>query len=78
MSDLHKKLTEVFRDLFDDDDIEISRETTADDIDDWDSTMHVTLMINIETEFGIRFSSKEIAGFKNVGELMDSITSKVS
>lgn len=69
-------LTDVFRDVFDDEDIVISRETTAKNIPAWDSVNHVTLMIQIESKFKLRFNSGEVAGLKNVGELIDLIDRK--
>ena len=52
MSDTFNRLKEVFLDVFDDDEIELSRDTTAADVDAWDSLMHVTLVLAIEREFG--------------------------
>ena len=70
------RLTEVFKDVFDDDDIVLSRETTAADVPAWDSLMHVTLILNVEKAFGIRFSSAEVASLQNVGELADLVDTK--
>ncbi len=70
-------LNEVFRDVFDDESIEVCDETTSEDIDDWDSLEHINLMVAIENKFNIKFNMGEITSFKNVGELMDSILSKV-
>ena len=70
------KLTTVFRDVFEDDEIEITPQTTAKDILDWDSLRHVTLMLSTEKAFGVRFRSAEVANLKNVGELMDLIARK--
>ena len=70
-------LTEIFREVFDDDEISLSREMTADDVDGWDSLSHVNLIVTIETRFNIRFSQKELLTFKNVGDLMGSIESKI-
>lgn len=77
MSATHERLREVFVDVFEDDEIEIGRQTTAADVDDWDSLMHVTLMLEVEKAFGLRFSSVEVADLKNVGELIDLIDHKV-
>lgn len=68
-----KKLTDIFRDVFDDEDLEINDEMTAEDIDDWDSLMHITLIGTIEDEFGIKFAMKDVVGMKNVGALIDKI-----
>lgn len=70
------RLNAVFQDTFDDDDLQVSRLTTAKDIPAWDSVMHVTLMINIEGAFKIRFKSGEVAGLKDVGELVDLIDAR--
>lgn len=70
---LLERIQEVFRDVFEDDDLVIGRETTANDIDDWDSLRHVTLLVSIEAGFGIRFRSSEVAELKDVGELLDLV-----
>ena len=71
-------LREVFREVFDDDEIELFPEMTADDVEGWDSLSHVNLIVTIETRFRIRFSQKELLTFRNVGDLMSSIADKVS
>jgi acyl carrier protein len=71
-------LTDIFREVFDDDDITLSPELTADGVDGWDSLSHVNLIVTIETRFNIKFSHKELLTFKNVGGLMASIESKLS
>ena len=65
-SEIYDRLTEIFRDFFDDDDIVISDETTSDDIEDWDSLEHINLIVAIEQEFGMKFSMGEVTGMKNV------------
>jgi acyl carrier protein len=71
-------LTDIFCEVFDDDDITLSPEMTADDVDGWDSLSHVNLIVTIETRFNIKFSQKELLTFKNVGGLMSSIEGKIS
>lgn len=71
------KLQNIFRYVFDDESLVIARETSADDIDGWDSLTHVNLIMVIEKEFAIKFSLKEMAGFRNVGDMADLIVSKV-
>jgi acyl carrier protein len=73
MSDLLDRINQVFQEVLDDDEIRISRDTTAQDVEGWDSLMHVTLLVNIEKAFGVRFTSSEVASLKNVGELADLI-----
>ena len=72
-TDIFEKLTEVFRDVFDDDSIVISDATTAADIDGWDSLTHITLLAAVEDEFGVKFSMKAVQHLQNVGELADLI-----
>lgn len=64
--------------MFDDDDINIAPEMTANDIDGWDSLSHVNLIVAIEIKFNIRFSQKELLTFKNVGDLLRSIQNKTA
>lgn len=76
-SDLWTELTEVFREVFDDDDITIGKETTAEDIEDWDSVTHVQLIVAIEERFTIRFKTGELTGLKNVGALAEVIAARI-
>lgn len=78
MDKIFERLNKVFRDFFDDEEIELDGETTADDIDDWDSLNHITLMAAVEEEFGIRLTMGEVSGLKNVGELAQAIAKKIS
>jgi len=71
------KLNEVFKDVFEDDDITVNDATTADDIDGWDSLEHINLMNAIEQEFDIKFTMGQIVSMKNVGEMVDIIISKL-
>ncbi|WP_336962920.1 acyl carrier protein [Chryseobacterium contaminans] len=70
------KLTGIFREELDNDEIVLTRETTAEDIEEWDSLSHIQLIIAVEKGFGIRFTSSEIRSWNDVGEMIDSITSK--
>ena len=71
--EVNERLNAVFRDVFDDDDLSVSDETTADDVDGWDSLIHITLIAAVEDEFDIKFSMKEIIGMKNTGDMIDII-----
>lgn len=73
-----EKLNAIFCEVFDDDDIKIVLEMTANDIDGWDSLSHVNLIVAIEGRFNIRFSQKELLTFKNVGDLLRCIEAKVT
>ncbi len=74
---LFEKLNEVFRDVFDDEDITVTETTTADDIEDWDSLEHINLMSAVEQEFGIKFTMGQIVTMKNVGEMATIILEKL-
>ncbi|MBE6855426.1 MAG: acyl carrier protein [Ruminococcus sp.] len=72
------RLTDVFRDVFDDDSIVISAQTTANDIEEWDSIEHINLISAVEAEFGMRFQMKEVSGMKNVGEMLAILAERAS
>ena len=71
-----EQLNGIFRTVFDNDEINVRPETTANDIDGWDSLSHVNLILAVERGFGIRFSQTEVLTFKNVGDLVRSLESK--
>ncbi len=70
-------LTDVFRQVFDDPAITLKPETTADDVEGWDSLSHVNLIMAVENRFNIRFSQKEVISFKNVGDLAKCVEKKL-
>lgn len=72
------KLTSIVRMVFEDDDILIDRQTTANDVDGWDSLSHINLIVAVEGAFAIRFAQKELLTFKNVGDLLDCIEVKLA
>lgn len=67
---IYDRLDAVFQDVFDDEDIRVDYDTTADDIDDWDSMEHITLINAVEREFRMKFKVKEVSSMKNVGEMV--------
>lgn len=73
---IYARLTPVFREVFDDDTIVLSPQTTAEDIEGWDSVNHIRLVVTIETEFGVKFTVQEIAEAANVGEFVSLIERK--
>ena len=75
---IYEKLNEVFQDVFDDDSITVNAETTADDIEDWDSLEHINLVSAVEKEFGVKFTMAQVVGMKNVGEMVDVILTAIS
>jgi acyl carrier protein len=72
------RLTEVMRDVFDIDDLEYNDSLKADDVEGWDSLSHLRFLIAVEKEFGFRFTSGEIDGFQNVGEMLDVIVQRAT
>ncbi len=76
--ELQSRLNEIFREVFDNDDINITPEMTANDVEGWDSLSHVNLIVAIENKFKITFTQKEALGFNNVGALMRCIERKTS
>lgn len=75
-SEILEKVQEIFRDVLDNEEIVLNNETTADDIEEWDSLSHIQLIVNIEKSFKIKFTSKEILSWNNVGEMIDCIAGK--
>ncbi len=71
------KVNEIFQDVFDDETITVAEATTAEDIEDWDSLTHITLISEIESEFGFKFAMKDVLGMKDVGEMLDIIEKEV-
>lgn len=71
-----QRLNEIFCEVFDDD-LSMTPEMTANDVDGWDSLSHVNLIVAVENAFKIRFSQKELLTFKNVGDLLKAIESKI-
>jgi acyl carrier protein len=74
--DLTSRVNGVFQKVFGDETLIVSRVTTAQDVEGWDSLMHINLIVAIEREFKVRFTTRDITGLKNVGELMDLVVRK--
>jgi acyl carrier protein len=72
-----EQLNEIFIDTIDNEEIKLNENSTAADVDGWDSLTHIQLVVAIEKYYKIRFTSKEIQSWKNVGELIESILNKV-
>lgn len=75
---LWNELTDLFREVFADPGIELSAGTTANDVDGWDSISHATLIVAIEARFRIRFETRELLRFRNVGDLHAAIVAKAA
>ena len=71
------KVQEIFRDVFDDETLTISDKTNSDEIEDWDSFEHISLLISMEKAFSMKFDIKEVNLLENVGEMIDLILRKM-
>ena len=75
-SEILKQINDIFIDVLDNDDVVINEATQASDVDEWDSLTHIQLVVAIEKHFKIRFTSKEIQSWNDVGEMMTCIQEK--
>ena len=75
---IYMQLTDIFRDVFDDDSLVVTPEISAADIDEWDSLNHIRLVLRIEKSFGLSFSAAEVGQLKNVGEFVELIQRKAA
>jgi acyl carrier protein len=73
---VYEKLTTVFRDVLDEDDLVLKPNMTAEDVDSWDSLSHVRLVLAVSKAFGVKFSAAEVGRLKNVGDLVEMIQAK--
>ncbi|MCC7050396.1 MAG: acyl carrier protein [Bacteroidia bacterium] len=73
-----EKLTPIFKDVLDIEEVTLTEVTSAADIEEWDSLSHIQLIVAIEKTFKLKFTSIEIAGFKNIGDLCKTIQTKMA
>jgi acyl carrier protein len=78
LDQIKQEITSIFKDVLDNEDIQLSMETTATDIEEWDSLTHIMLIVAIEKHFKLKFTSIEINGFKNIGELCNTVQQKLT
>jgi len=76
--EIYPRLTKIMRDVFDDDNLVLTPELTANDVEGWDSVSHITLVVATEEAFGIKFKSAELEKMKNVDQLVEEISRKTS
>ena len=75
--EVYERLNKVFREILDDDTIELHDETVSDDVDGWDSLEHINLIVAVEKKFNMKFTMGEVTGMKNVGEMADIIAERI-
>jgi len=76
--DITARLTEVFRDVFDDDELTVFPAMTAKDVDEWDSLMHITLVLAVEKEFAVKLNAAEVGKLENVGQMVELLARKAA
>lgn len=76
VNEVLEQATDIFKDTLDNEDILLKPETTADDIEEWDSLSHIQLIVALEKHFKIKFTTSEITSYKNVGQLAEGILKK--
>lgn len=76
-TEILEKLNEVFHDGFDNNDIVVTEQTNANDIEEWDSLIHITLISAVEDEFDVSFDMKTVVSMKNVGDMIDAIEEQI-
>ncbi|WP_299444727.1 acyl carrier protein [uncultured Rhodospira sp.] len=77
-SELHVAIVKIFKDVMDVEDIEITNETTADDVEEWDSLSHVRLIVAVEKKYAIKFSDAEIESLRKFGDLVTAVARKTN
>ncbi len=75
-NDIFSKVKSVFEDVLDEIEIELKDETTAEDVEEWDSLTHIQIITEIEKQFEVRFSTRDIEDLKNIGDMVSLIESK--
>ena len=77
MSEIKERAQGIFREVFDNDKLEIYDAMQAKDVEGWDSLTHITLIMTIEDTFGVKFTTREVMGFQNVGEMLSCLRKKL-
>ena len=74
---IYARMGDIFHDVFDDDSIQVSSGLSAKDVDGWDSLTHIRLILTVQKEFKVKFSTSEIGKLENVGDLVELIKARV-
>ena len=73
-SEIYEQLTDIFHEMFANDEIVLTPSTTAKDVEGWDSFVHLSLIVAVETRFGIKFATSQIDKLASVGNLVSAIS----
>ena len=76
--EIQERMVLIFREVFDDETIEVYDSMSAHDVEDWDSLNHITLVVNIEKEFGLKLNAAEVGGLENVGEMIKLLEARAT
>jgi acyl carrier protein len=76
-NELKSKAEGIFREVLEAPGLALRDDMVAQDVENWDSLNHITLVISLEEGFGVKFSTREVMGWKNVGEMLDTLSTKV-
>ncbi len=77
MSKFKQRIERVFRNVFENEELVLFDEMQAKDVEGWDSLAHITLIMSIEEEFSVKFSTREVMGFQDVGEMLTCLRKKI-
>ena len=75
--ELLEAVAEILRDIFDDEELSVTEETSSADVEDWDSLEQINILVAIQDRFGIQFSLDDVKGLENVGDTLDLIERKL-
>ena len=75
--DIFHKIKNIFEEILDEIEVVLAESTTAEDVEEWDSLTHIQIITEIEKQFAVRFSTRDIEGLKNIGDMITLISSKL-
>ena len=73
-----EKVNDIFKRIFENDNLSIDMTTTADDVEEWDSLNHTLMIVEVEKFFNLKFKLKEVLGFQNVGDMVNTIVTRLT
>ena len=77
IEEVKNRLTDIFRDVFNDPSLVLNENMTADDVEAWDSLSHINMIVAVEKGFGVKFTTRDVRSLKKVGDLIALIKQKV-